>query len=445
MLLSRPLAALAALSVGSVLAAPVPTLDTREYPSLSYYGYVEPSRDSPHRLPVVNKAAQPLGSTGEAENEGAVHAKRARAALMRAEGLSHKTWEVSTFFQAKAELYGVTEHNWSAKAFQAQQPGDAAVREATDKLGALLDVADDGYLVASDRGSQADVFSLVPVVWASGDRAAAQGMLGWLRAHGRRVGHAGDAYSHRGDRESLWSDEGYMIPPVLAFAGLVQGDAALLDEALAQWNLVAGALADEHGTFKHVPGEFDPHAWTSGTGWMLMGLARVAASVTEAGQAGALAAPLAQAKAAARRALIAAFGAQTPDGRLPNYTDRDSPPETAGTAAVVAAYYRLLAQDGDEGGGAGGAFSDPWLFAAAERAYAGVMAHVADDGTVRGCVDPSGADFDNADTDDSPEGHAFVPLMWAARNMWLGHNPDGKLPAPATANQTAPAPESWPV
>lgn len=414
----KTLGALAALAVAG--AAPVPTLDTREYPSLSYYGYMnQPSSPatSTARLPVINKASQPI-EFHDASNEGAVNANKARAALMRAEGLSHKTWEVSTFFQAKAELYGVTEHNWSSKAFAAQQPGDPAVREATDKLGALLDIAGDGYLVNSDRGSQADVFSLVPAVWASGKQDAAKNMVAWLRTQGVR---SGDTYSHRGDRQSLWSDEGYMIPPVLAFLGLVQDDVSLLSEALEQWTKVADALADERGTFRHVPSEFDPHAWTSGTGWMLMGLARVFASITEAGHEAEFTAQINVAKDKARRALFAAYGAQTPDGRIPNYSDRDSPAETAGTAAVTAAYYRLLLQHPST-------FGDEWLFAAAEKAYDGVMKQVSDDGTVSGCVDPSGADFNNANISDSPEGHAFVPLMWAARNAWLGHHPDGKLP-----------------
>lgn len=419
MLLMKTLSALAAL--GAVASAPVPTLDTLEYPSLSYYGYMNQPASSPAagsaRLPVVNKAAQPI-EFHDASNEGAVNAKKARAALIRADGLSHKTWEVSTFFQAKAELYGVTEHNWSAKAFAAQQPGDQAVKETTYKLGSLLDIAGDGYLVDSDRGSQADVFSLVPAVWASGKQDAAKGMVNWLRSHGVRVGNA---YSHRGDRQSLWSDEGYMIPPVLAFLGLVQDDTSLLSEALSQWNSVADALADDKGTFRHVPSEFDPHAWTSGTGWMLMGLARVFASITEAGHEDAYTDPINAAKEKARRALFAAFGAQTDDGRIPNYSDRDSPAETAGTAAVTAAYYRLLLQHPET-------FGDEWLFAAAEKAYKGVMAQVGEDGTVNGCVDPSGNDFNNANISDSPEGHAFVPLMWAARNAWLGHYPDGKLP-----------------
>lgn len=418
MMILKTLAGLAVL--GAVASAPVPNLDTREYPSLSYYGYMTGASSAApsDRLPVINKAAQPL-EFHDATNAGAVNAKKARAALMRAEGLSHKTWEVSTFFQAKAELYGVTEHNWSAKAFLAQQPGDTAVAEATDKLGALLDIAHDGYLVNSDRGSQADVFSLVPAVWASGNQDAAKGMIAWLRISGVKTG---DMYSHRGDRESLWSDEGYMIPPVLAFLGLVQGDSSLLSEALEQWNKVASALADDRGTFRHVPSEFDPHAWTSGTGWMLMGLARVFASISEAGKEDAYTAQINEAKEKAKRALHAAFGAATEDGRIPNYSDRDSPAETAGTAAVAAAYYRLLLQHPDT-------FGDETLFNAAEKAFDGVMRQVSDDGTVHGCVDPSGADFNNANISDSPEGHAFVPLMWAARNAWLGHHPDGKLPA----------------
>lgn len=424
MLILQTLAGLAALAAAAPVpapaAAPGPALTTREYPSLSYYGYITlppaASAGAP-RLPVLNKAAQPL-DVHDASNEGAVNARKARAALMRAETLSHKTWEVSTFFQAKAELYGVTEHNWSAKAFLKQQPGDPAVAEATDKLAGLLDVAADGYLVASDRGSQADVFSLIPAVWASGDQDAARNMLRWLREQGVRMDTG--AYSHRGDRQSLWSDEGYMVPPVLAFLGLVDGDSSLLSEALEQWNQVADALADERGTFRHVPGEFDPHAWTSGTGWMLMGLARVFASVTEAGQDAELADQINGAKEKARRALFAALGAQTDDGRIPNYSDRASPAETAGTAAVAAAYYRLLLQHPDT-------FGDAWLFDAAEKAYKGVFAQVGEDGTVNGCVDPSGDDFDNANTNDSPEGHAFVALLWAARNAWLAHHPDGKL------------------
>lgn len=423
------LGALAALAqLGLVLGAPVPPspppLQRRDYPALSYYGYAAAAPASKQLLAQPD-APSDTDAGQSSDPEGAVHARLARAALMRAEHLAHRTWEVATFYQAKAEVYGVPARApASGVALNSAQPGDDtvpdALSEAVGKLPAVLDVAGDGFLVDGERASQADVFSLVPLVWASGDRGRADGMLSWLRERGLRD-QASGAYSHRGDGEQLWSDQGYMVPPALAFMGQVRGDGGLLREALGQWTSVARALQDDHGTFRHVPAAFDAYAWTSGTGWMLQGLARVLRSIEFAGKTGEMQGEISEAKDIARRALFAAYGAQVPDdGRLPNYTDRDSPPETAGTAGVTAAYFRLLAIDPSIG--------NQWLFDRAQQAYAAVMDHVGADGTVSGCVDPSGADFDNADTDDSPECHAFVALMWAARNAWLGLHPDGKLP-----------------
>lgn len=390
MILSKSLALLAIL--GSAFSAPTSPHDTRAYPALT--------PESPFG------DEQPAGGPASDPNE-AVYARKARAALIRSESLSHKTWEVSTFYQAKAELYGVTEYNWNPQPFASPQPSDEAIVEATSKIPSLLDIAPDGYLVNSDRGSQADVFSLIPAVWASGKRDAASNMASWLRTKGRKLG---DIYSHRGDSASLWSDEGYMIPPVLAFLGLVQNDNNQLGEAIRQWNALADSLASPRGDFVHVP-DFDPHTWTSGTGWMLMGLARVLASIEAAGQTSSLGADIGAAVGKAKRALSAALSAQKDDGRIPNYTDKDSSPETSGTAAIAAAFYRLASLKSE--------FADADLAQRAEKAYRGVMAQVGEDGVVNGSVDPSGANFNNAGTNDSPEGHAFVALMWAARREWI--------------------------
>lgn len=347
---------------------------------------------------------QQEGSAQAAAPARNVEAK-AKAALDKAAALveaNPKTWEVATLHQAEAELAGQSVFTWSGK--EPRTRGAALAEQ-------MVFPDPEGVLVPAEKDSQADVFSLIPATRAFGQPEWASNMLNWLQQSGLRVN--GEGFSHRFDGPAFWSDEGYMIPPVLAYMGLVEKKNDLIGEALTQWGLIADGLKNGQNTFTHIGDGKDPNAWTTGTGWMLMGLARVLATAKAAGQDAALQGQITPLLATAKAALEGAFSKQTDDGRLPNYTDKQSPPETAGTAAVTAGYYRLAALYPDQ-------IRDGKLDAAAEKAFNGVMAQTADDGTVSGTVDPSGADFDNANTDNSPEGHSFVPLLWVARKEFGG-------------------------
>jgi hypothetical protein len=79
--------------------------------------------------------------------------------------------------------------------------------------------------------------------------------------------------------------------------------------------------------------------------------------------------------------------------------------ETAGTAVIVAAYYRWLTL---------GPMNAPdWLRSAAAKAFDGVVAKIDNDGWLTQAINPMGPWV--VDGAKSPEGQSFVGMMWAAR------------------------------
>lgn len=79
--------------------------------------------------------------------------------------------------------------------------------------------------------------------------------------------------------------------------------------------------------------------------------------------------------------------------------------EAAGTAIVVAAYYRFINMYPDQAS----ASTD----AAAEKAFDGVVVKIDSEGWLTSVVNPMGPWEINGAR--SPEGQSFVGMMWAAR------------------------------
>lgn len=149
-----------------------------------------------------------------------------------------------------------------------------------------------GASLISGQGALGDPCSLGPGAWITAqyfDQPAVKASFNNGRRAADYAWAVGNQYSHleAGTRDSrgalsqregyyeLWSDQGYMIPPFLAYLGLVAGDQSILNDALSQWALESNSLLNPStGLYQHIP-DFDNNPWATGNGWMLMGFARV--------------------------------------------------------------------------------------------------------------------------------------------------------------------------
>ncbi|KAK7014853.1 Six-hairpin glycosidase-like protein [Favolaschia claudopus] len=96
------------------------------------------------------------------------------------------------------------------------------------------------------------------------------------------------AISHRAAQVQLWSDSVYMVPPFLAYYGLLTGNTTLMDEAYNQIKLYRNYLRDSHannlwqhivlGTSGQDTGNDFGH-WSTGNGWAAAGMLRVLATM----------------------------------------------------------------------------------------------------------------------------------------------------------------------
>ncbi|KAG8737056.1 hypothetical protein FRC10_008607 [Ceratobasidium sp. 414] len=79
---------------------------------------------------------------------------------------------------------------------------------------------------------------------------------------------------------SLWSDFIYMVPPFLAYYGMINNNQTLLG-AYSQIKLYWSALIDGTGMWQHIKtGSFeDVGHWSTGNGWVARGMLRVLATI----------------------------------------------------------------------------------------------------------------------------------------------------------------------
>ncbi|KAJ7046793.1 Six-hairpin glycosidase [Mycena alexandri] len=167
---------------------------------------------------------------------------------------------------------------------------------AHNVVSALKNTSGPGGLVAAD-GAAGDPASIgVAVLLANWTgqgaadglnyAAAAQNQLEYLL---NVVPHTGDgAISHRVAQVQLWSDSVYMVPPFLAYYGVLTGNTTLLNEAYNQIKLYRNYLRDTsaQNLWKHIvlgnnsaDGPNDEGHWSTGNGWAAAGMLRVIATM----------------------------------------------------------------------------------------------------------------------------------------------------------------------
>lgn len=375
--------------------------------------------------------------------------------LGKAMAISTHSWEIGTLTEALLEVYNpsLAPFDYNDEIFNAAVNNKSSLSTAPIEAArvAAKVLSDYDFSAAPAPGSERDLDAylsssslqaraLVDGAGSLGDPCAL-GTAAWVLAHfADAIGDVGvelasdDAYawavgnqlaylnqgvrsengtiSQREGHFELWADQGYMIPPFLAYLGLTTHNTNLLKEALEQWTLTSSGLLDPaQNLYRHVNG-WDARFWATGNGWMLAGLMRVLASIKSSGDKS-LAAQVAQAEQTAANVFKALFSRLDGSGRLPNYMDQTNADlthgDSAGTTAVVSAYYRFLVLRPD--------LAAP-MKAQADKAFGAVVNKVNSDGWLTLVVDPQGTNgfrvYPEQNTR-SPEGQALLGAMWAAR------------------------------
>ncbi|KAJ7774595.1 Six-hairpin glycosidase-like protein [Mycena maculata] len=220
-----------------------------------------------------------------------------------AEG-AQKSWELGTRAEALLELYVP---NFSVFSSTGLPPPASVPSNTTTAIAPVFSIAHNVVsalknttgpqpLIAGD-GAAGDPASIgVAVLLANWTglgaadglnySAAAQDQLDYLL---NVVPHTSDgAISHRVAQVQLWSDSVYMVPPFLAYYGVLTGNTTLITEAYNQISLYRKYLRDTsaNNLWKHIvlgndtsDTPNDSGHWSTGNGWAAAGMLRVIATM----------------------------------------------------------------------------------------------------------------------------------------------------------------------
>ena len=214
----------------------------------------------------------------------------------------------------------------------------------------------------------------------------------------------------------------YMAPPFIAYYAADQGNETLLRESVAQcseYRQVLQSNASDWGLWEHISGPQtqDRGLWSTGNGWAAAGMARVLATVVKA--------PATDEDTSWRQEGIDSLTAWTMEildgalassldhGLVRNYMDQADDSEghgfgeISGSALLASVVYRMAVLQPQSCGSRYIAWAD------GVRGVLGGM-HVTDEGVATPAVNPLGWQDPRPYTEGSPEGQAFVVMMYSA-------------------------------
>ncbi|KAF8880203.1 hypothetical protein BD779DRAFT_1549959 [Infundibulicybe gibba] len=254
------------------------------------------------------------------------------------------------------------------------------------------------------------------------------------------------AISHRVSEVQLWSDFVYMVPPFIAYYGVLSRNRTLVLESYNQIKLYRSYLLDTNSSaWKHVllgtstvksdPGN-DPGHWSTGNGWAAAGMLRVLATMRNSEYANTF---------KNEQKDLAAWVKEIHTGMYPhldgtnifaNYPDVavDSPGnfyDSASTALLASTVYRFSLVWGDHTHLPIAEKTRKALSATDPNSNNGSLAHFTSDGWLTPVVDPHSYGQQGSK---SAEGQAFVVQMHAAWRDWVADGSKG-------ANGAAPSKE----
>jgi rhamnogalacturonyl hydrolase YesR len=238
------------------------------------------------------------------------------------------------------------------------------------------------------------------------------------------------AISHRVDELQLWSDFVYMVPPFLAYYGLLTNNQSQLENAYNQISLYRKYLRDTTagnlwahivlGSGKEIGN--DPGHWSTGNAWAAAGMLRVLATIQ--------ASPFSSSMSSQQNDLsdwvteihAAMYPHLDPDSSLFfNYADQMFTFLDASSTALLAStvyrhsllrnvhHYLPMAEKSRQA-----------LFTT--NSDGSTLAHFTSDGWLRPVVNPDGFGSEGSD---SPEGQAFILDMQAAWTDWVNDGSKG--------------------
>ncbi|KAI1342852.1 Six-hairpin glycosidase-like protein [Xylariaceae sp. FL0016] len=223
------------------------------------------------------------------------------------------------------------------------------------------------------------------------------------------------AISHKAYKAEAWSDYVYMVPPFLAYYGVAKQDTDLIMIAVQQCQLYADILQDhEKGLWRHIEGLTfqDRGFWSTGNGWVALGVTRVLATLNGAGLRDHHGTQLTKMVKTILDGVLSYPKDHT--GLLRNYIGDDTVAwfgEVAGTAALTAAIYRFAVLSPHE--------VDHTHIAWADDSRNAVIRHVDSmTGKISPVVNPRDTKDENP-KDASAEGQCFALMMFAAHRDYL--------------------------
>ncbi|KAG2043990.1 Six-hairpin glycosidase-like protein [Suillus americanus] len=241
-----------------------------------------------------------LGMSSQVRAQNLTSAHISTISERLAQGAVH-SWEYGTRAEALLELNAPT---YSVVSFNAVPPPRSIPSNITSALGEVFTIAHN-IVVAR---SLSNITGPQPLIadTSAGDPASigvavllanwtGQGAVDGLDYAGaardqfdylfQNVSKTSDgAISHRVDQLQLWSDSVYMVPPFLAYYGVMTQNQTILSEAYTQISLYRKYLRDAAAgnLWKHIQlgqtGNDDGH-WSTGNAWAAAGMIRVLGTI----------------------------------------------------------------------------------------------------------------------------------------------------------------------
>lgn len=277
-------------------------------------------------------------------------------------------------------------------------------------------------------GSSADPASLgIPALLLNSTNTNAA----FLLAAQRQISHLlenvprlpNGAISHREASASAWADFVYMVPPFLAYYGVYKDDEEMVREAIHQCCSYSETLSTVKGLWMHIvsvgklaPGERqedDKGLWSTSNGWAAAGMARVLATLRSSRFAEQMHEEQVLLREMIEVIVRGAVDQDTDDsGLLRNYLDDETWwGEIAGTALLAATVFRIAVLEPD-------VFQARYTDWALKKMDIVRQCIDAETGVVAPVVNPLKENQRTPLSGPSPEGQAFVALMYAAWRDW---------------------------
>ncbi|KAH8832659.1 glycoside hydrolase family 105 protein [Flagelloscypha sp. PMI_526] len=238
------------------------------------------------------------------------------------------------------------------------------------------------------------------------------------------------AISHRQNALQYWSDFVYMVPPTLAYYGIVTKNSSWLGEAYKQVRLYRDALKDsnQQNLWKHITGNADGDTvtdsghWTTGNGWAAMGMLRVYATMKHSDYSRDFGDEQDDLNSWVKEILDGMYGHLDKGNIFANYPERKIGSgnfyDAAGTTLIAASTYRfaLLAENYDH------VRSAENIRKTISTQSGNSWSHFDSNGWLTPVVNP---DSFSQEGNKSPEGQAFVLMMNQAWKEWKADGSKG--------------------